>query len=110
DKEGVRPALVKVLTDNEDAGRRLRALWALHVTGGLGEELVLKLLDDREPDVRAWAVQLACENGTPDKAVLERFRAMAAGDASPVVRLYLASALQHLPAEDRWGVAEGLLG
>src|SRR5690606_38132968 len=34
---------------------------------------------------------------------------MAADDDSPVVRLYLASALQRLPATQRWPIAEALV-
>jgi hypothetical protein len=34
---------------------------------------------------------------------------MATGDDSPTVRLYLASALQRLPVEDRWEIATELV-
>jgi putative heme-binding domain-containing protein len=34
---------------------------------------------------------------------------MAKGDASPVVRLYLASAMQRVPVENRWNVMESLV-
>src|SRR5262249_3679799 len=37
------------------------------------------------------------------------FEAMARDDPSPKVRLYLASALQRLPAPRRWEVAEALV-
>src|SRR5262249_34611318 len=100
----------KILDESNDTGRRLRALWALHVTGGITEEMMRKLLDDGDLDVRAWAVQLACEAAVPGKPVVELFAKMAVEDPSPVVRLYLASALQRLPLEHRWAVAEGLLG
>jgi len=33
---------------------------------------------------------------------------MAGGDASPIVRLYLASGLQRLPPPRRWGIATAL--
>ena len=38
---------------------------------------------------------------------LEKFAAMAKGDASPVVRLYLASAMQRTPVAQRMGGAGG---
>ena len=38
-------ALRAMLKDATETTRKLRALWALHVTGGLTEELLLKQLD-----------------------------------------------------------------
>ncbi|HRN57912.1 MAG TPA: PmoA family protein, partial [Agriterribacter sp.] len=34
---------------------RLKAMWALHVTKALSEDLLLKALNDKEPYIRAWA-------------------------------------------------------
>lgn len=88
---------------------RLRALWALHVTGGIGEtELTVALKDDDEY-VRAWAIQLLCEDMAPPSASLTQFAAMARDDASPVVRLYLASALQRMDLRHRWPIASHLV-
>src|SRR5207302_10881746 len=42
-------------------------------------------------------------------ASLKTFAKLARTDPSPVVRLYLSSALQRLPLERRWGILEGLL-
>jgi putative membrane-bound dehydrogenase-like protein len=89
--------------------QRLRALWALHVTGGLDAGRLLVLLEDRSEHVRAWAIQLLCEASAPAEEALTRFRTLAQRDTSPVVRLYLASALQRLPHKQRWGIAEALL-
>jgi putative membrane-bound dehydrogenase-like protein len=89
--------------------QRLRALWALHVTGGLAANRLVALLDDPSEYLRAWAVQLLCESGTPGPEAVAKFAAMAKGDSSPVVRLHLASALQRLPAKDCWAIADGLL-
>ena len=47
--------------------------------------------------------------GNRRDATLEKFAEMAKSDPSPVVRLYLASALQRMPAEKRWPILEGLL-
>jgi putative membrane-bound dehydrogenase-like protein len=87
---------------------RLRGLWALHATGGTTPELLTDLLLDARPHLRAWAVQLLCEVNTPPDTVLLEFTRLAKHDPSPVVRLYLASALQRLPVEKRWAVAEEL--
>jgi putative membrane-bound dehydrogenase-like protein len=102
-------ALHKLLSDQVDVPQRLRVLWALHVTGGLDAAQRRALLDDPSEHVRAWSIQLLCETATPAKEVLAKFQDMAKSDPSPVVRLYLASALQRLPLNERWGIAEGLL-
>jgi putative membrane-bound dehydrogenase-like protein len=106
----VHAALHKMLASSRlDVPQRLRALWALWVTGGLDAARLLALLDDSSEHVRAWSIQLLCEDACPADEVLDKFRAMAKRDPSPVVRLYLASALQRLPLRARWGIAEGLL-
>ncbi|MCI0701318.1 MAG: dehydrogenase, partial [Planctomycetia bacterium] len=92
-----------------NAPSRLRGLWALHVTGGLTTDLLITLLDDRRPHLRAWAIQLLCESDTPSAATLRDFTELAKHDPSPVVRLYLASALQRLPIEKRWSIASELV-
>jgi putative membrane-bound dehydrogenase-like protein len=88
---------------------RLRALWTLHITGGLDEKRLLAGLEDRDAIIRAWSIQLLCEDMKPSARALEKFAAMARSDASPVVRLYLASALQRIKLDKRWSIAEGLV-
>jgi len=92
-----------------DTGRKLRSLWALHVTGGASQSQLTDLLDHFDPHIRAWAIQLLCEDMDPGRRALNKFREMAAEDPSPVTRLYLASALQRIPERNVWQVAEGLL-
>jgi putative membrane-bound dehydrogenase-like protein len=107
--EQTHAALAKIAFENKDETRRLRGLWALHVTGGLTEQRVLQALNDEAPYVRAWAVQLALEGGKASDGLLRKFAELAAKDPSPVVRLYLASGLQRLPLDQRWDVLAGLL-
>ncbi|MBN9121922.1 MAG: c-type cytochrome [Planctomycetes bacterium] len=104
----VHAKLREILDDEQFVPTRLRALWALHVTGGLTEEALARLLEDRRPHLQGWAVQLLCEGGPPSDAVLSRFVRLARDEPSAVLRLYLASALQRLPLEKRWAIAEGL--
>ena len=89
---------------------RLRGMWSLHVTGLLDEERLLEALRDEDEFVRAWAIQMLVEDNDPSDAALEQFAHMAGMDPAPVVRKYLASALQRMPHEARWAIAEGLLG
>lgn len=98
----VHAALRALLRNEADDTRRLRALWALHVTEGLDEPTLLAALDDASPYVRGWAIQLAHERGPPAATVRARLDRLAAEDPSPVVRLYLASALDRSPLDERW--------
>jgi putative membrane-bound dehydrogenase-like protein len=102
-------ALDRIAFTHADPTRRLRGLWALHVTGGLTDERVAKGLADAEPFVRAWTVQLALEGGKATPDLLRKLADLARHDPSPVVRLYLASGLQRLPHEQRWDILDGLL-
>jgi putative membrane-bound dehydrogenase-like protein len=100
--------LLEILRTNERVDRKLRALWALHAAGVLEERILAECLGSSEEHVRAWAVQLAAEGRSVSPALRERFAELAAKDASPVVRLYLASALQRLPLDQRLPIARGL--
>ncbi|MCI0333270.1 MAG: DUF1080 domain-containing protein [Planctomycetes bacterium] len=107
---GTRKQLADLAVRHFEPSRRLRAMWALHVTGGLPDDVVSKLLRDRDEYVRAWTVQLALDREEPNlETLLPQFLAMAKGDPSPVVRLYLASAMQRAPLADRWRVLRGLV-
>ena len=101
-------ALAKILDENGDVTRKLRALWALYVTNGLDAARLAKLLDHSEEHVRAWAVRLHVEDNQAPADVLARFAGMARSDPSPLVRVHLASALQRLPIDQRWPIAEAL--
>ncbi len=107
----VHPAIVDVFARAKTSGKRLRAIWAMHVAGGFAGEakrrLVMLLAHD-DAHVRSWAVQLLCEDGQPGGAARERLLELAKTDPSPTVRLYLASGLQRLPAAQRWPLLSAL--
>jgi putative membrane-bound dehydrogenase-like protein len=89
---------------------RLRVLWTQHAVGGLGDTgEILKRLDDADEMIRAWTIQLALEETAPASSLLEKCADMARRDPSPVVRLYLASACQRIPAGERWEILSGLV-
>ena len=92
-------------SDNVHA--RLRALWGLHAIGRTPR--IEEIVSDRDEHVRAWTIQLALEDATRIPAALPAMIELANNDPSPVVRLYLASALQRLTAADRVKVAAGLV-
>ena len=77
---------------------QLRILLALHAVGGLSDRgAIERKLEDPDPTIRAWTIQLATEQGPPAASILSKFAELARTDPSPLVRLYLASALQRLP-------------
>ncbi len=99
----VHAGLREILSENPDKTRRLRALWALHVTGGLDQTTLGDLVVNGTEYVRAWAVRLAMEDGghpgnDPWKTV-----GVASGDKSPVVRRFLASAVGRLAPDGARG-------
>lgn len=102
-------ALWKLAFNHDDITRRLRGLWALHVTGGLTEERIQKCLNEENPWIRAWAIQLAFEDQKPSAETLKQVSALARADSSQVSRLYIASAIMRLPLEKRWEILTGLL-
>lgn len=107
--KGPLPELAK--TVREKAPREaLRALWALHATKHLDEALLLACLAREDsPYLSAWAVQLACEEKQSSEKVRAKLATLATSSSSPVVRLYLASALQRIPVEQRLPILEPLI-
>ncbi len=105
----VHEALGAILEENPDVTRKLRALWALHVTGGLTEARRLALLGHAQEQVRAWTIQLELEDRDVPDGTWEKLAGMAASDPSPVVRLYLAAACRRLPPERRGPILQKLV-
>lgn len=108
DMRSVRTVLREQLFSPQSVPRRLRALWALHVTGGVAQQDLEKLFQDESPFLQQWAIRLACENQQKASQWLDKLRTLAEKTQSSRVRLELASTLQRLPLNRRWPVAEAL--
>ncbi|SEI44409.1 putative membrane-bound dehydrogenase domain-containing protein [Dyadobacter koreensis] len=104
----VHKALKEILSKNQDPTRKLRALWALHVTQGLTEKYLTELLASENEYVRSWAIQLLVENKKASPETLRQLATLAQKDNSALVRLYLASAMQRLDPSQRWEVVDAL--
>lgn len=102
---------LRVLTRTAtDPVLRLQGLWSSHLIGILDEESLLSTLADPDDYLRSWAIQLAGDNRAMTPRVQQRVASMAVTDRSPVVRMYIASAIQRLPAGSDWTrVAEALV-
>jgi hypothetical protein len=141
------PALVRIVKENNDVTRRLRALWALHCTGAAAAQRVVagprpervlqgqvprrspapattslasELLRDPNEHIRWWAIQLLVEDrsekaerqigpGALSAGDFQQFVTLSRDDPSAMVRLSLASALQRLPLQQRWAIAQNLV-
>ena len=102
-------ALSKLAVDGSLAVEsRLQYLWTLHACGAISETMTLQLLNDKEEYVRAWAIQFELEDNATSDIVVKRMQELATSDPSAVVRMYLTSALQRLPNNQRWGIASAL--
>ncbi|WP_339901834.1 PVC-type heme-binding CxxCH protein [uncultured Cyclobacterium sp.] len=102
-------ALKALFSSTNPTDLRLKALWTLHQTNTLTETTLLSSLSDQDPYIRSWAVQLICESNTPLPKAKDIMVAMAETDPSPIVRLYLASALQRVPEDWKWELAAHLV-
>ena len=100
-------SLVALLNSNDDT-RVLRAAWTLHATSNLADSHIQSMLDNSSPYVQAWGIQLALEDRQVDAKTYARFYELATSSEDPIVRLYIASALQRLPAEQVLALADAL--
>jgi len=87
---------------------QLHLMWAAHCLGQANEMFLSKQMQSDQEYVRAWAIQLALEDKKVEPETLALMEKLAQDDKSPVVRLYLASALQRMPIEQRWTIAQRL--
>ena len=105
----VHAELKKMFNNQQNADWRLRAMWALYTTGGLQKYELVRALTDKDPHIRAWAIQMLTQEGNMPSDAGPQLARLAKEDPSPVVRLYLAAAMQRLDYPLRLSIAEGLV-
>lgn len=88
---------------------RLSALWSLHTTGGVPAGLIQQLLNDSSENIRGWAIRVATEDRNPSPPLMKKLSNMARSEKSGLVLTYLASAMNRLPYDQRWSIAEQLV-
>ena len=102
--------LKKMTKEQGDETRRLRAAWALAAMEKLDAATCEGMLTDKSEYVRGWGVQLGLESKLAASAVSpSKLAKMAASEKSQVTRLYLASAAQRIPPNQRWELVQSLL-
>ncbi|MFN0055072.1 MAG: PVC-type heme-binding CxxCH protein [Planctomycetales bacterium] len=100
--------LLAMFEEQKDVTRRLRAMWCLWGLGALDEAWLVKRLEDRDEHMRVWAVRLLADREGLSAASAKVLAKLAVLEPSGLVQLYLASAMQRLPEEQRWPIAKAL--
>lgn len=110
DVSDARSSLEAIVDEQKvSVANQLRALWALHSTGGVGEGRLTELLDHSNEHVRSWAIRLIGEEGVPGASQFQKIRLMAEDGESLLVRLYIASTFQQFSEKQQWALAGSLL-
>jgi putative heme-binding domain-containing protein len=109
DRDSVAQEIEKLLGSSDET-RVLRGLWLGHATGILNDEKLEALLAHPSAYAQAWAIQLLCEDRKVSQVVLSKLSQLASSNKTDaLVRLYLASAINRIELDQRWGIAQGLL-
>lgn len=95
--------------ENKNQDFRLRAMWTMHITNNITSDELNLALTDSDEYVRAWAIQMLCEDSNPSDKTIEMMHEMSFKDPSAVVRLYLSAAIQRINLEARWEIITGLI-
>lgn len=112
---GVRTAAINWLRatsrEHDDATRRLRAAWTLFCSDKWNDSDYQALLNDTDPHCRGWAIRLQNQQVDHwDSLALLDLAYRAESEASPIVRRDITSILLTLPSDQRWKIAESLVG
>ena len=86
---------------------QLESFWLMNSIGVCSEDYLLKRSRDSGEHIRSWAVRLLADGPMQSRNAINRMIEMAK-DESSLVRLYVASAIQRLPAADAFKVATAL--
>jgi putative membrane-bound dehydrogenase-like protein len=109
-ERGIAPAVISAASPAKDSAlTKLWMLWAEHSLGGTTEKRLLESLKSTYEYERAWAIQFAAEKRNVSAPLRAEFTRLAKEDPSPVVRLYLASAAQRIPVDQRPPLLEPML-
>jgi len=100
--------LLDILNNHSNVTRQLRALWCLNSIDAITETQLVKLLNHENEHLRVWAVRLLSDRDLLHGSNIAQLTKLAEIEKSGLVQTHLASTLQKLPAEQRWGIAANL--
>lgn len=89
--------------------QRLRAKWILAAAGILNAADIAEMATDANEHLRVWAVRFACEGGVAENELPAWLEKVVTKESSGLVLVEIASALQRLPAGERWKIAAHLV-
>ena len=89
--------LQKKVIAEQDPLRTLQYVWALHVSGGLNDDIVRPLLDHPAASVRRWSVRLIGDPRRASPGTGEQLVKLAAQEGDITVRCQLAATARRLP-------------
>ena len=87
----------------------LESLWALHLCGGLTDDVAREMLAHEDQFVRAWTVRLLCDHYQVAPKITKALADLAGDEAYIEVRKQLASSARRLPAKDALPIIRNLL-
>jgi putative membrane-bound dehydrogenase-like protein len=114
-------SLRKVLREGPGTAAKLRALWTLHLTGQLDSGTAIENFKSTDEWVRAWTIQLVFESQENLERLMREadekglkanpdLNQLAESDPSPLVRSFIASAVQRSHSQEfRMGLVKRLL-
>ena len=77
----------------------LERLWAINASGGLMDDVAIRLLSHNEPFVRDWTVRLVCDSGSTSPPVAAAIVKTASKEPYIDVRKQMACSARRLPPE-----------
>ena len=101
--------LLKRLQSQAGTVQSLRALWCLNLLGALDETALRSVLNDENEHIRVWAIRLLMDRDSLQPDSILALTNLAATENSGLVRLYLAAAMQRIPLDKRWELAQHLV-
>ena len=103
-----RERLVEAMKAGSTSKLNLNLLWMAKGIDLIEEPFALQALRNPDEFVRGWTVQFCAELLMAKPAVMQELVRLAKEDPSPVVRRYLASAIQRVPDDFAWQLIETL--
>ncbi len=102
------PELEKLARDGGNPNA-LDALFAVHMLGGLDDDLAMDLLKHPDPYVRRWVVRCTGDKGDASTRVGSALKNLATSENHPEVRTQLLCSAKRLPAETALPIARAMM-
>ncbi|MFK7817585.1 MAG: PVC-type heme-binding CxxCH protein [Planctomycetaceae bacterium] len=102
------PKLLQLVRD-QSGQAAIDALWAIHATRGLNDELAIEMLAHANPYVRSWTVRLMCDSGSDvSSGIAVRLQQLAQQEPHVEVRSQLACSARRLPTDQSFPIINDL--